>query len=127
MRTRIALVTLLVASILLGLGCTTTQINPGTETSATYRLGALRANLAADMDASYQAAEAAAQELGLSVVQRLEDKLESQLVARDAQDRKIKISLLAVTADTTEVAIQVGSSEKAARIYQTILNKLPKK
>lgn len=127
MTTRVTLVALLAGSILLGLGCTTTQINPGTETSATYRLGALRANLAADMDTSYQAAEAAAQELGLSVVQRLEDKLESQLVARDAQDRKIKIALLAVTADTTEVAVHVGSSEKAARIYQTILNKLPQK
>lgn len=124
MRTRIALVTLLVVSILLGLGCTTTQINPGTETSATYRLGALRAQLAADMEKSYQATEAAAQELGLSVVQRLKDKLESQITARDAQDRKIKISLLAVTGDATEVAIHVGSSEKAARIYQTILKNL---
>jgi hypothetical protein len=124
MRTRIALVTLLVVSILLGVGCTTTEINPGTETSATYRLGALRAQLAADMEKSYQATEAAAQELGLSVVQRLKDKLESQITARDAQDRKIKISLLAVTGDTTEVTIHVGSSEKAARIYQTILKNL---
>jgi hypothetical protein len=127
MRTRVTLVTLLVGSIFLSLSCTTTEINPGTEGSATYRLGALRATLAADMDTSYQAADAAAQELGLSVVQRLQDKLESQLITRDAQDRKIKIALLAVTADKTEVAIHVGSSEKAARIYQTLLDKLPKK
>ena len=69
--------------------------------------------LAADMDTSYKAAEAAAQELGLSVVQRLQDKLESQLAARDAQDKKIKISLVAVTAGTTKVAIHVGSADKA--------------
>ena len=124
MRTRVALIALLVAAVLLGSGCTTTQINPGTDTSATYRLGSLRATLDAGMDASYQAAEAAVQDLGLSVVQRLQDKLESKLVTRDAQDRKISISLLAVTADTTNVTISVGSSEKAARIYQTMLAKL---
>ncbi len=126
MRNRIVLVTLLAAGILLGLGCTTTKINPGTETSATYKLGALRATLSADMETSYKAAEAAAQELGLSVVQRLQDKLESQLVARDSQDKKIKISLLAVTADTTNVAIHVGSADKASRIYQTMLSNLKK-
>lgn len=124
MRTRVALIALLVAAVLLGSGCTTTQINPGTDTSATYRFGSLRATLDADMDASYQAAEAAVQDLGLSVVQKLQDKLESKLVARDAQDRKISISLLAVTADTTKLTVSVGSSEKAARIYQTMLAKL---
>lgn len=126
MRTRVAFVTLLVASILLGLGCTTTKINPGTDTSATYRLGALRATLAANMDVSYQATEAAVQELGLSIVQRLQDKLESQVVARDSQDKKITISLLAVTADSTNVAIHVSSADKASRIYQTILKSLKK-
>lgn len=126
MRTRVALIALLAAAVLLGSGCTTTKINPGTETSATYRLGALRATLAADMDASYQAAEAALQELGLTVVQRLQDKLESQIAARDAQDKKIKISLVAVTADTTKIAIHVGSADKASRIYQTTLSNLKK-
>ena len=84
------------------------------------------ATLAANMDVSYQATEAAVQELGLSIVQRLQDKLESQVVARDSQDKKITISLLAVTADSTTVAIHVSSADKASRIYQTILKSLKK-
>jgi len=127
MKTRITLITLLAGSILVGLGCTTTHINPGTETSATYRMGALHAEVAASMDATYQAAERAAQTLGLSVVQRLNDKLESRIVARDSQDKKITISMTSIAPDKTKLTVNVDSEAKATRIYQTILDQLATK
>jgi hypothetical protein len=127
MATRMTFIVVLTGSILVGLGCTTTQINPGTATSATYRFGSLNATLNAPMDVGYQAAERAVQTLGLSVIQSLNDKLESRIIARDVQDKKITIALLSVTPDTTKLTINVGSQAKATRIYQTILDQLAQK
>ena len=127
MATRIILIVLLAGTILLGLGCTTTQINPGTETSAIYKFGMLEATLNAPMDATYKATDQATQSLGLSVVQRLQDKLESQIAARDAQDRKITIILVSAAADKTKLTIKAEPESKATRIYQTILEELAKK
>jgi hypothetical protein len=126
MTTRITLV-LLAAGVLLGLGCTTTQINPGTETSATYRFGALNAMVNAPIETTYQAAQQATDTLGLSVVQRLEDKLDSRIIARDSQDKKIEIGMVSIAADKTKLTIKVDSQAKATRIYQTILEQLAKK
>ena len=126
MTTRITLMALLAGTILFGLGCTTTQINPGTETSATYRFGTLNAMVAAPMDATWEATEQALTSLGLNVVQKLQDKLESRIVARDAQDRKATITLLSVAPDKTKLTIEVGPESKATRIYQTILDGLQK-
>lgn len=127
MTVRITLVALLAGSILVGLGCTTTQINPGTETSATYRFGALNATVAAPIDVTYQAAEQAVEGLGLSVVQKLADKLDSRIIARDSQDKKIEIQMVSVAADKTKLTVKVDSQAKATRIYQTILDQLAKK
>jgi hypothetical protein len=124
MTTRITLTALLAATILWGLGCTTTEINPGTDTSATYRFGALTATVNAPIDATYKASEQAAGSLGLSVVQRLEDKLNSRITARDSQDKKVEIEMLSLAPDKTKLTIKVDSQAKAARIYQTILDQL---
>jgi hypothetical protein len=124
MTTRITLTALLAASILWGLGCTTTQINPGTETSATYRFGALDAMVNAPIDATYKASEQSMETLGLSVVQRLEDKLNSRITARDSQDKKVEVEMLSVAPDKTKLTIKVDSQAKASRIYQTILDQL---
>jgi hypothetical protein len=127
MTTRITLTALLAASILWGLGCTTTEINPGTETSATYRFGALNATVSAPIDATYKASEQATTSLGLSVVQRLEDKLNSRITARDSQDKKVEIDMVSIAPDKTKLTIKVDSQAKASRIYQTILDQLGKK
>lgn len=124
MKTRILLLTLLAGGVVSGLGCTTTVIDPGGETSATYRFGRLTATVQADIAGAYQATEQAMQELGLNVVQKLQDQLEAQVVARDAQDKKIGVELLSITSAKTKVVIQAGSLVKARRIYDTILAKL---
>lgn len=125
MKTRILLLTLLAGGVS-GLGCTTTVIDPGGETSATYRFGRLTATVQADIADAYQATEQAMEELGLNVVQKLQDQLEAQVVARDAQDKRIGVELLSITNAKTDVVIQAGSLVKARRIYDTILANLKK-
>jgi hypothetical protein len=126
MKTRMTLLVLLSAGILLSVGCSTTVISPNTKTSAEYRLGKLESNISADIATSYKASEAAMQELGLSVVQRVKDQLEARIVARDAQDTKIVVQLVAMTDEMTKLTIRVDSLAKARRIYQAILDNLPK-
>jgi hypothetical protein len=99
-------------------------MNPGTDSSATYRFGVLTAEQNRDIGSVYEAAEAAVADLGLSVIQKVKDELEAEIVARDAQDKKIIIGLVSLTKDTTEVKVRVGSADKARRIYQTIHDKL---
>jgi hypothetical protein len=124
MTTRITLTALLVVTVLWGLGCTTTEINPGTETSATYRFGALNATVNAPIETAYKAANEAAGSLGLSVVQGIEGQLNSRIVARDSEDKKVEMEMLSIAPEKTKLTIKVDSQTKAARIYQTILNQL---
>jgi Protein of unknown function (DUF3568) len=112
--------TAVLALSLVAIGCTTTVMNPGTDSSATYRFGRLTAQEARDITAVYQAAEAAMTDLGLSVVQKVRDDLEARIIARDAQDKKIIVELISLTKTSTEVKVRVGSLEKARRIHQTI-------
>jgi len=124
MKRRTLLGALLLATVAMGTGCTTTVINPGTDSSAMYRFGQLTAQEDKDIGSVYAAAEAAVDQLGLSIIQKLRDELEANIVARDAQDKKIVIELVSLTKDTTEVKVKVGSPDKAGRIYQTIHDKL---
>ena len=126
MKTRIALLALLSAGALLGTGCETAVIGPGTKTSATYRFGKLTSTISGDIGTSYKASEAAMQELGLNVVQRVKDQLEAKITARDSQDNRIIVDLVAITDETTKLTINVGSLSKARRIYQAILDNMPK-
>ena len=114
------LITLLCATLLLGSGCTTTVINPGTDSSATYRFGRLTAEEPQPIAAVYEAATTAVADLGLSTIQKVKDELEAKIVARDAQDKKIVVELVALTKGSTEVTVRTASAEKARRIYQTI-------
>jgi hypothetical protein len=126
MKARIPLVALLAAGALLSVGCATAVIAPGTKTSATYRLGKLTSTVQGDIGTAYKASEAAMQELGLSVVQRVKDQLEAKITARDSQDNRIVVDLVSVTDETTKLTINVGSLAKAQRIYQAILDNMPK-
>jgi hypothetical protein len=126
MKTQITLLTLLAAVTLLSVGCQTAVISPGTKTTGIYRLGKLTSTIPGNITTSYKAAEAAMQELGLSVIQRVKDQLEARIIARDAQDNKIVVSLISVTDETTKLTINVGSLSKARRIYQAVLDNMPK-
>jgi len=124
MERRIVLTTLVLTATVLGIGCTTTVINPGTDSSAMYRFGKLTAEENKDISSVYRAVEASATELGLSIIQKVRDELEAKITTRDAQDKKIVIELISLTKNTTEIKIHVGAPDKAQRIYQTIHDKL---
>ncbi|MFC1636472.1 DUF3568 family protein [Planctomycetota bacterium] len=117
---QVCLTLLLVAAILLGQGCKTTVIGPEGQTVATYRLGKLSAEEPKDINAVYQATLEALTELELSIIQKLKDELTAQVIARDSQDTRITVNLLAITKDSTEVTIRAGSYARASRVYQTI-------
>jgi hypothetical protein len=105
----------------LGFGCTTTVLTPENGPTATYRLGSLTTTVSSGIDTVYQATEQAMQDLDLSVVQKAKDRLEAQVVARDAKDQKITVSMTGLTAETTTVKINAGSLAKSRRVYEAIL------
>lgn len=124
MERRTLLTILLSATALLAIGCTTTMINPGTDDSAMYRLGKLTAVEDSDISTVYETAQAAMSDLGLSITQKVKDKLEAEITARDAQDKKIVVELASLSQNRTEIKVKVGSADKAQRIYQTIHDRL---
>ena len=89
-----------------------------------YRLGKLTAVEDSDISTVYETAQAAMSDLGLSITQKVKDKLEAEITARDAQDKKIVVELNSLSQNRTELKVKVGSAEKAQRIYQTIHNRL---
>lgn len=125
MKKRTALRILLAMTLMVAVGCQTTVIEPGTDRSATYSMGKLTAQIPTDIATVFQATEKAMSDLSLSIVQSLSDELEAKIVARDAQDKKITVSLVSVTKDMTEVEIHVGAMDKARRIHQAIHDNLP--
>jgi hypothetical protein len=115
---------LLVAATFVGSGCKTTIVSSGGETQATYRLGKLQAQEPQGIDAVYQATQQAMGTLGLNVIQQTKDALQAEIVARDAQDKKITVKLLSVTKDSTKLTIDAGSLEKDRRVYESIKSNL---
>jgi hypothetical protein len=126
MKERIVLTTLLSSSILLSASCSTTVVSPDAEATAVYRMGKLSSTISADINTTYTAAEAAMQELGLSIVQRSKDQLEARVVARDSQDSRIVVQMLALTDGLTRLSIDASPLAKARRTYQAVLDNLPK-
>jgi len=56
----------------------------------------------------------------------VKDQLEAKIIARDSQDNRIVVNLVATTDETAELTIHVSSLAKARRIYQAILDNMPK-
>lgn len=116
---------MLAATLVLGHGCTTTTVTgPEGQTEAVYKFGKLTADEPKDIGTVYQAAEKALAELELSISQKLKDEIAAKIIARDSQDKKITLQLLALTEDSTKVTISAGSFVKARRIYQKIQQKM---
>lgn len=126
MKARVLLILVLIGMVLLGVGCSTTIIDSGTQRSATYSLGKLTTQAPRDIATVYAASEKAMMDLGLNIIQKHQDKLEAELFARDAQDKKITVKLTAATADATDIAISTWSTDKARRLNEAIQANLPK-
>lgn len=124
MTARIRLTALLISTVLLGLGCKTTIIDPATQSRATYQMGKLTVEEPRDLNTVYAATEKAMSDLELKVVQRTKDELQAEVIARDAQDKKVLVRLLSLRKDATKVSIDVSPVEKAQRIYEAIHDRI---
>jgi len=117
---------LLAVTTVWGCGCKTTMVGPEGQTKAIYEWGRLTAEEPNNINAVYQATEKALTALELSITQKTKDELAATVVARDSQDRRFAVGLVAITTDSTKITIEAGSFVKARRVYQKILDSLKK-
>lgn len=125
MKARMALTALLAAATLIGLACKTTIVGTEGQTLAQRTwMGSLTAQESVGIDAAYEAAQQAMTDLGLNIIERAKDALQAEIVARDAQDKKITVKLVSATKASTKLTIHAGSVEKDRRIYEAIRARL---
>lgn len=111
-------------------GCAVAWVGAGLAAGAgmvAYSRGDLEAVEPKDIDTVFVATEKAIEELELKVSKKTKDKMSAEIVARDAQDKKITIKLNATADESTKLSIRVGSfgnETKSRLIYQKIQEKL---
>ena len=130
MRTKqILLAVLLVGSAVSLGGCVVAAVGAGAAGTVAYLKGDLEAVESRKLDEVHAATLKAVKELGLKVTQDTKDELSAVIITRDAQDKKVKITLRATTEQTTKLSIRVGlfgSEAKSRLIYQKIHDHLQK-
>ena len=107
-------------------GCLVAAVGAGAGTVA-YLRGDLETAEAKGIDAVYAATKKAMEQLELNVSSDTKDALSAEIVARDAQDKKITINLKSTTEGTTKISIRVGtfgSETKSILIYDQIKKNL---
>ena len=117
---------LLVSAAVLVQCCLVVAVGAGAGTVA-YLRGDLEAVEAKDINTVYEAAKNAVKQLELTVTKDTKDAMSAVIIARDAEDKKITITLKAATEDTTKISVRVGtfgSETKSRRIYDQIKENL---
>lgn len=107
-------------------GCLVAAVGAGAGTVA-YLRGDLETVQANDIDEVYAATKKALEQLELNVTSDAKDALSAEIVARDAQNKKITIKLRSTTENTTKISIRVGtfgSEAKSILIYDQIKKNL---
>jgi len=126
---QILLAVLLVGSAVSLGGCVVAAVGAGAAGTVAYLKGDLEAVESRKLDEVHAATLKAVKELGLKVTQDTKDELSAVIITRDAQDKKVKITLRATTEQTTKLSIRVGlfgSEAKSRLIYQKIHDHLQK-
>jgi VCBS repeat-containing protein len=75
----------------------------------------------------YEATKKAVKQLELGVTKDTKDAMSAVIIARDAQDKKITITLKGTTEEATKISIRVGmfgNETKSQRIYEQIKKNL---
>ncbi len=131
MRTRqILLIITLTGISIIGQGCIAAAVGIGAAGAAgtiAYIKGDLEAIEAEDLDVVYEAAIKAAGELELRVFSKTKDALTATIYARDAEDKKVTITLKRTTEQTTKLSIRIGTfgdETKSRLIYKKICDNL---
>jgi len=111
---------LLVAATAAAQGCVLVAVGAGAAGTVAYIKGDLESVESAKIDKVYDAVLKATGELQLAVIQKGKDAMTAKVIARDAEDKKIIISLAATAEGATKMTIRVGwfgSENKSRRIY----------
>lgn len=73
-----------------------------------YIRGEIKATYANNLESIYKASHETVKELELFILEDHADKISSRIVSLNTQDKKIRILLKSVNAETTEIRIRVG-------------------
>jgi len=117
------------AGLLLQTGCAVLLIGGGAAAGIggyAFVKGELKSTESAPLDRVWTATLAAMEELKFPVTTQDKDALTAHLVARTAQDKKIHIRLKALSDNSTEIRIRVGTFGDEA-LSLLILEKIKKK
>ena len=127
MRTRQALlIVLLTGTAIFSYGCVAAAVGIGAAGAAgtiAYVKGDLEAIEAEELDVVYEATVRAVKDLELRVISKTKDALTATVYARDAEDKKVTITLKRTTEQTTKLSIRIGTfgnETKSRLIYQKI-------
>ena len=118
---------ILVAVFVLLQGCMTVALVGAGAGTVMYTMGDLEAALPTDINTAYEAAQKSLVQLELKISRKVKDALEAEIIARDAQDKKVKVKLKSTSQYATELNIRVGvfgDEGKSRLIYEQIQKNL---
>jgi hypothetical protein len=108
-------------------GCLAAAVGAGAVGTVAYIKGDIEAVENKGIDDVYTATKKTMKKLGLSVTQDQKDAISAEIIARDAEDKKITIKLSSTGYGSTKLSIRVGlfgDETKSTRIYQEIHDNL---
>ncbi len=123
---QILLIITLTGITIIGQGCVAAAVGIGAAGAAgtiAYVKGDLEAIEPENLDVVYEATVKAVKDLELRVISKTKDALTANIYARDAQDKKVNITLQRTTEQTTKVSVRIGTfgnETKSRLIYQKI-------
>jgi len=103
-------------------GCAVVLIGAGAGTVA-YVRGDLQSIVEADINRTYAASEKTVSELELKIEEKQKDQFYAKIVARNAADKKVKITIKSTGDNSCEMSIRVGTwgdQEQSYRIHEKI-------
>ncbi len=121
------LIIVLIGTASLVQGCVIAAVGLAAGGTIAYVRGDLESVEAEKLDVVYEAALKATGKLGLAVTKKSKDAMSAVIVGRDAQDKKVSITLKAVADGATRLSIRVGvfgSETKSRLIYKEIQENL---
>jgi len=124
---QVVLTLLTLASSVLFAGCMLVAVGAGAAGTVAYVKGDLEAVEAKKLDAVYEATKKALEQLQLVVSSDQKDQLSAEVIARDSDDRRIKVKLTAAAQDSTKISIRFGAfgnQTKSRMIYDKIKENL---
>ncbi len=96
----------------------------GSGPTTVFANGKLEATLEKSLDAVYAAAAKAVDQLQLATINKEKESLEANILARNAQDKKITVEITKLADNLTKVVIHVGGFGGDQAQSQAIMQKI---